>query len=324
MKSQIRSLVLALFTLGAWATPSPLPGSSNIVVRDPAIWYNPDLGKYFVFSTDEKIRIFTSTSLTGPWTRTGSVLPNCSNIQLDGNCVLWAPDVNYIDGEYVLYYSVSSVGSQNSAIGVATSPSMEQGTWTDQGEVIRSHPGDVYNAIDPNIINANGLKLAFGSYWNGMYQVGLWPDIKTRASDLPGTHLAGNSGRAAEGGFVYKSAASQYYFMFFSDGVTPFVGATTRPDAGTEYKVYVGRGASGQGPFYGPAGNELTQPNTGSLVLGSHDNVYAPGGQSIFLDPVSGRDVIVYHYVPNDAFGGPAYLGINYLDFSSGWPVLVD
>ena len=74
------------------------------------------------------------------------------------------------------------MGSQNSAIGVATSPSMEEGTWTDQGEVIRSNPGDVYNAIDPNIIDANGLKLAFGSYWTGMYQVGLWPDIKTRAS----------------------------------------------------------------------------------------------------------------------------------------------
>lgn len=47
-------------------------------------------------------------------------------------------------------------------------------------------------------------------------------------------------------------------------------------------------------------------------------------GQSVYLDPVSGRDIIVYHYVPNDAFGGPSYLGINYLDFSSGWPVVVD
>lgn len=326
MKSHLRSLVLALFTLGAWAEPNPLPGSSDVVVRDPAIWYNADLGKYFVFSTKENIRIYTSTSLTGPWTRTGSVLPNCSLIQLDGNCDLWAPDINYIDGQYVLYYSVSAIGSQNSAIGVVTSPSMEEGTWTDQGEVIRSNAGDVYNAIDPNIINADGLKLAFGSYWTGMYQVGLWPDIKTRASDLPGTHLAGNNGRPAEGGFVYKSPASEYYFMFFSDGITPFVGATNRPDPGKEYKVLVGRGASGQGPFYGKLGNVLTDninPPTGSLVLGSHDNVYAPGGQSIFLDPVSGRDVIVYHYIPNDAFGGASYLGINYLDFSSGWPVVV-
>lgn len=44
----------------------------------------------------------------------------------------------------------------------------------------------------------------------------------------------------------------------------------------------------------------------------------------MFRDPVSGRDVIVYHYVRNNDSGGPAYLGINYLDFSSGWPVLVN
>ena len=48
-------------------------------------------------------------------------------------------------------------------------------------------------------------------------------------------------------------------------------------------------------------------------------------GQSVFLDPISKRDVIVYHYVRKNApAGGPSYLGINYLDFSSGWPVLVE
>ena len=50
------------------------------------------------------------------------------------------------DGEYVLYYSVSTIGSQNSAIGVSTSASMDPGTWTDHGEVISSVAGDVYNA----------------------------------------------------------------------------------------------------------------------------------------------------------------------------------
>ena len=91
--------------------------------------------------------------------------------------------------------------------------------------------------------------------------------------------------------------------------------------------MLVGRGTGPSGPFVGQLGNEITlnlTPPTGSLVLGSHDNIYAPGGQSIFLDPMSGRDVMVYHYVPNNSFGGPSYLGINYLDFSSGWPVVVD
>ncbi|KZV98347.1 glycoside hydrolase family 43 protein [Exidia glandulosa HHB12029] len=322
---------LAAFALSALlsvhATPNPLSGSDTIQVRDPAIWYNGNTRKYYVFSTDDKIKIFTSSFLTGPWTRAGSVLPNCSSIQLDGRCVLWAPDVNFINGSYALYYSVSTIGSQNSAIGVATSPSMEPGTWTDQGKVIGSAPGDVYNAIDPNIIDNNGLKLTFGSYWNGMYQIGLWPDVKTQASALPGTHMAGANGRSAEGGFIFKPPSSQYYFFFFSDGITPLQGSTTRPAAGAEYKVRVGRGDNAMGPFVGGAGNPLyldLNPPTGNIILSSHDNVYAPGGQSVFHDPVSGRDIIVYHYVKNNEVGGPSYLGINYLDFSSGWPVLVN
>ncbi|EPQ54639.1 Arabinanase/levansucrase/invertase [Gloeophyllum trabeum ATCC 11539] len=322
MKLRVLASLFALCASFVAATPNPIPGSY------PAIWYNPSSKKYYVFSTGEGIKIFTAPALTGPWTRTSSVLPGGSSINLAGNKDLWAPDVNYIQGLYTLYYAVSTIGSQNSAIGVATSPSMDAGTWTDLGEVIGSVPGDVYNAIDPNIIDDNGLKLSFGSYWEGMYQIGLWPGVKDQASALPGTHLAGGSGRAAEGGFVYKPRNSQYTFFFFSDGVTPLAGSTSRPAPGKEYKVLVGRGANAMGPFYGQLGHTLTEnidPPTGSLVLGSHDNIYAPGGQSVFLDPVSGRDVIVYHYVRNsDPNGSPSYLGINYLDFSSGWPVVVD
>ena len=115
--------------------------------------------------------------------------------------------------------------------------------------------------------------------------------------------------------------------MLIDPTLSPKPQATSRPPAGEEYKVLVGRGTSPSGPFVGQLGHDITlnlTPPTGSLVLGSHDNIYAPGGQSVYFDPVSGRDVMVYHYVPNDAFGGPSYLGINYLNFSSGWPVLVD
>jgi arabinan endo-1,5-alpha-L-arabinosidase len=88
----------------------------------------------------------------------------------------------------------------------------------------------------------------------------------------------------------------------------------------------VGRSKSPSGPFVDDLGNTLTEdldPPTGTVILQSHDNVYAPGGQSIFHDPVSDRDLIVYHYVPLDELGGPSFLGINFLDFSSGWPVIV-
>ena len=87
--------------------------------------------------------------------------------------------------------------------------------------------------------------------------------------------------------------------------------ATERPPPGQEYKVLVGRSTSVTGPFVDQAGNELTRGGAGTLVLGSHDNVYAPGGQSVFRDAVSGRDVIVYHYVNGtEEVGGPSYLRV--------------
>ncbi|KAG7085958.1 hypothetical protein E1B28_003484 [Marasmius oreades] len=298
----------------------------DIVVRDPSIWYNPASHKYFVFSTGEGIRIFTSPSLRGPWARVGTVMPNCSQIDHPGRCELWAPSVSFTLGKYVLYYAVSTANSRDSVIGVATSPTMEPGTWTDLGAVLMSKQGDVFNAIDPDLIDYNGLKLSFGSWSSGIYQISISSDVNHASSRTPGTHLAGGNGRPVEGAITFKPDNSSYWFHFFSDGVTHLTSKPLPP--GKEYKVLVGRGSGGTGPFYGKFGRALTEtsdPPPGSLVLGSHGDVYAPGGQSVFKDPVSGRYVMVYHYVrKNETFDGQSYLGINFLDFSSGWPVVVD
>jgi len=94
-----------------------------------------------------------------------------------------------------------------------------------------------------------------------------------------------------------------------------------------EYHVRVGRSKSPNGPFVGAMGFPLTDnrdPPTGTIVLQSHDNVYAPGGQSVYADPVSGRPIMVYHYVPRDMLGNSkARLGISFLNFTTGWPIVV-
>ncbi len=66
---------------------------------------------------------------------------------------------------YYAYYAVSTFGSQNSAIGLATSSSMDPGTWTDQGQVFASTTGAQFNAIDPNVvIDEKGVPvLSFGT-----------------------------------------------------------------------------------------------------------------------------------------------------------------
>lgn len=115
--------------LGDLSPPTPVPLSTG----------PPFLQSYAV---DASLTSYTCR----PWTNAGKALSACANVNSPGNCDLWAPDINYFDGQYVLYYSASTLSSQISVIGVATSPSMEPGTWTDHGEVISSTTGDVYNA----------------------------------------------------------------------------------------------------------------------------------------------------------------------------------
>ncbi|CDO69897.1 Glycoside Hydrolase Family 43 protein [Trametes cinnabarina] len=150
--------------------PDPLKLTGDFVyVHDPSLIQRESDGKYFLFTSHNKAGIITAGDLDGPWTEVGSILPSGSVIDLPGNNDIWAPDVSFHNGQYYAYYAVSVSGSQNSGIGLATSATMDPGTWTDHGQVFRTQTSDPYNAIDPNlIIDENGLPLlTFGSYWVG-------------------------------------------------------------------------------------------------------------------------------------------------------------
>jgi arabinan endo-1,5-alpha-L-arabinosidase len=116
----------------------PLPGTCTGyctgLLHDPSVVYNGN-GTYYRFVTDNEVGISTAPSIAGPWTDVGRVLPNGSSINLPGRYDIWAPDCFEFDGTYYLYYAVSTGGSQNSDIGVATSTSMKPGTWTDHGSI---------------------------------------------------------------------------------------------------------------------------------------------------------------------------------------------
>ena len=111
-----------------------------------------------------------------------------------------------------------------------------------------------------------------------------------------------------------------YYYLFFSAGQCCNL-ATSPPAAGQEYHIEVCRSTSPTGGFVDKSGKSCTSGG-GTTILASHDNVYAPGGQGVFLDPTYGW-VIYYHYLlPTDLNDGDAHLGVNKITFASGWPVL--
>ena len=173
----LKSLLLLVSfasTAISYQNPGACSGACN--VHDPAVIRRTSDGTYFRFSTGNKIQIATSSSLSGPWAIRGSALSGGSKINLAGNQDLWAPDVTKVGDIYYLYYSVSTFGSQESAIGVATSTTMEVGTWTDCGSTgVMSHAGSAYNAIDGNVVLAGdgSYYMSFGSFWRDIYNVNL-------------------------------------------------------------------------------------------------------------------------------------------------------
>src|SRR4051812_28307769 len=154
-RSPVRSRPLLLLEeleprIALAAVPSP-PG------HDPALIKEGDW--YYLFNTNGLVSMQRSTDLIH-WEGYGPVfdsVPAWARAEVPNATDIWAPDISYFDGLYHLYYSVSSFGSGDSAIGLATNVTLNRSSpnynWVDHGMVIRSF--DVpsgFNAIDPNAV----------------------------------------------------------------------------------------------------------------------------------------------------------------------------
>ena len=150
-----------------------------------------------------------------------------------------APDVQKVRDHYYVYYAVSTLGSQTSAIGVATSRTMKSGSWTDHGAVIQSTPDDEYNAIDPNLFEDDGdLLLTFGSYWHNLFQVHLNYNATEPISDPRNVAYEPAGNHRIEGSYLYKYGP--FYYLFYSWGVAGHYD-TKMPAPGQEYRIKVCR-----------------------------------------------------------------------------------
>lgn len=193
-----------------------------------------------------------------------------------------------------MYYAVSTFGSQASAIGYATSTTMEYGSWTDHGSTgISSSSGKAYNAIDPALIEVNGAYyMNMGSFYGDIYQVPMNSAGTAAASAAYNIAYNSSGTHAVEGSFMYYR--SPYYYLFFSSGACCGYD-TDKPAAGAEYTVHVCRSESATGSFVDATGKSCTAGG-GTVVLASHDTVYGPGGQGIMVDSAEGGAVMYYHY----------------------------
>ncbi|KAJ5930294.1 hypothetical protein N7466_005787 [Penicillium verhagenii] len=316
----------------------PLPNLGNIVAHDPNILLWEDY--YYLFHGDVHIPIHRAQNLSGPWESVGTVLSGPSIIDTQNRTRPWAPTTIEANGTFYCYYTLSEHGSRNSAIGVATTTSLDGSeTWTDHGAVIRTGHGngsDIYpftitNAIDASFItdNATGQSyLNYGSFWHDIWQVPLSDDLLSlRDPDNPDavqlTFVPDSDWKPEEGSWM--SYRDGYYYAWFSHGKCCNF-KLAFPARGDEYEIRVGRSTNVRGPFEDKDGKKLVDGGGTVIYASNHGVVYAPGGLGVLAGNGSTPDVLYYHYL-NTSIGftdTDAHMGWNYLNYTDGWPVVVD
>ncbi|HMP83451.1 MAG TPA: arabinan endo-1,5-alpha-L-arabinosidase [Verrucomicrobiota bacterium] len=294
----------------------PLPIEGQTFLHDPSNVVSEN-GRYHVFATGPGIRIKTSLDLTN-WSDAGSVFKEppswTTNAVPEFRGRFWAPDIIRVGDQYLLYYSVSSFGKQVSAIGLATSPTLDATAtnyaWTDRGPVIESAVGSPFNAIDPSLmLDVDGrLWMAFGSFWRGIYLTQL--DAKTGLrleTNSPVYRVAWKESIEA----VCLTRRADHYYLFVNWG-------TCCKGTNSTYEVRVGRSREITGPYLDRDGKNLVDGG-GTLFLETTGRYIGPGHIGVANGVATNG--FSYHYYDADS-GGRSRLALGRLEWTDdGWPV---
>jgi autotransporter-associated beta strand protein len=312
--------------------PVAMPLYGSVHLHDPGAMCK-DGASYFIFGDGVGIAGITSTDLRN-WSYTSAVFssgpPAWTTNDIPGGTPnhFWAPDQAWFNGRWHMYYAYSQWGTINSAIGLATSPSLVSPVWTDRGKVVESSfpatantDTTLYNCIDPGILaDTNGtVWMVFGSYSAGIVVTEIDPATGKRMNPgtLDCTLVANNAagggwGSTEEAGFLFQRAG--YYYLFVNTG-SCCSGITST------YRILVGRSTSPTGPYYDRNGVSMAAGG-GSLFLESTAHYIGPGHAAIMDD--NGRSWFTYHYYDGLANGQPT-VGVSPLYWDAdGWPVLTN
>lgn len=306
--------VLALVSAGA-DNKGVKPTFQNPIVRksvpDPSIIKAPD-GYYYMYGTEDtrNLPIYRSQNLVD-WTFIGTAFSDATRPHTVRpyvkNAMMWAPDINLINGKYVLYYSIGVWGGLwESGVGVATASSPE-GPFTDHGKLIDSREIDVENSIDQFYIEDNGKKyLVWGSF-RGIYIIQLSDD---GLSIAPGAQKQQICGSQAEGSYIYKRKGYYYYF-----------GSTGTCCEGTKstYRVIYGRSKSLFGPYLTKSGERLLD-GKGDVLIKGNSFVAGPGHNAEFAEDDKKQTWIIYHgYMADESLKGRCVF-MSQVKWKGGWP----
>jgi arabinan endo-1,5-alpha-L-arabinosidase len=321
-----RKAVCVVWLLVVWGAAARGQDDLLVGAADPTIALLPGAEPdYYVFATGSGAPIFRSRDLV-TWERTGRVfgtpVPAWAGEAVPGARGIWAPDIAWRNGQWRVYYSVSTFGSQRSVIGLATNktldPSDPEYRWEDRGLVIDSQPGvNDFNAIDAaSFVDQEGRHLlVWGSFWSGIKAIRLDAETGKPAQDAVPQAVAarapGTDPPAIEGPFLIWREG--YYYLFVSYDMCCEGTKST-------YKVMVGRSKDAMGPYVDY--NQRPMVDGGAtLVLASYDRWRGPGHNAVLQTPA--RDWLVHHTYDAQNIRAGRVLQVRpiYWD-ENGWPVV--
>lgn len=296
--------------------------------HDPVIIREGDT--YHVFSTGHGERLVETRSSPDliHWTAGAPVftaLPAWAKQAIPGSNGMWAPDISFVDGRYRLYYSVSTFGSNRSAIGLATSPTLDPRApgygWRDEGLVVMSTAQDDFNAIDPNlIIDREGKHwLSLGSFWTGIKLFALDPKSGKPLATAKPFSIARRPAPAGgpapvEAPFIIDHGG-WYWLMVSYDYCCKGVNSS--------YYTVIGRSKAITGPYLGKDGSRLMEGG-GTIFLRAdlaEQQRWRGPGHAGWLHDRDGKDYVVYHAYDREKNGAPTLRLAPVRWGADGWPV---
>jgi arabinan endo-1,5-alpha-L-arabinosidase len=321
-------LIAAAFAVqavhGATADPRVLALSGDTEgVHDPAVIKEGDTCYLFCTGGGRGVIPIRTSKDLEHWTSSGWVfekLPQWATTEIPRGLGAWAPDISNYGGKFHLYYAVSSFGSRNSAIGLATNrtldPKSSKYEWVDEGLVLRSfEEKDDWNAIDPNLVveDERNVWLSWGSFWGGIKMRRIDPDTgKLSAADTNLYSLASRPrtppiGGSIEAPFIVRHGGYWYLFVSFDRCCR---------GAQSTYNVVVGRSAKITGPYVDKSGKPMTEGGGTLVIEATTPNWRGPGHEAVLQE--GGRDLLFFHAYHGTT--GRPHLQISTMVWEAGWP----
>lgn len=290
---------------------------------DPSIIKAQD-GYFYLLATEDwhNVPIYRSHNLVD-WKFMGTAFTDETRPKwLDGGAV-WAPDINYINGKYVMYYSLSKWGeNNNNGIGVAVADRPE-GPYTapsdnPSGKLFTSSEIGVTNSIDPFFIADGGRNYLFWGSFNGIYCIELSADGLSVKSGASKTKVINNTVEASS---IIKHDG--YYYFIGSAG-------SCCEGENSTYKLVVARSTSLTSGYKNKSGQSVQ--SDGLWGIGQYDltdmltrntEVIGPGHCSEIVQDNNGDYWFVYHgYDANDVYAGRQVFLSQVKWGNDGWPYI--